>query len=200
MLNNAQRNKLNFLTSKIQECQKCVNLCQNGMAVPYWTEYSKYMIIAESPGRNEVRKNARTPLIGKAGRLLFRFLARKKISLKREDFLILNTVQCRPVVANNKNGKPSKKESRNCRFWVEKYIEVFEPKIILAFGNYALSYFVDNNLGITRESGSVYDLPNGVKLIPCIHPASLLYGDFHKDLLIESLIIFRNEIDKIKEK
>jgi uracil-DNA glycosylase family 4 len=127
MLSKEQIKKLTFLTSKIQKCRKCKLLHKNGMAVPYWTPHSRIMIMAESPGKDEVRKNLRTPLVGKSGRLLFRELKKKNIGLSREDFLILNTVQCRPVV-NNRNGKPSIKEIETCKFWTDKYIKVFKPK------------------------------------------------------------------------
>jgi DNA polymerase len=195
MLSKGQMKKILFLNESIQKCRRC-EIWKNGMAVPYWTENSKIMIMAEAPGRDEVRKNLRTPLVGKAGRLLFGELRRKKIGFIREDFLLLNVIQCRPVI-RGRNGKPSPEETNNCRFWVEKYIKVFNPKIILALGNYALSYFLESHSGTTKESGTVISLENDIKIIPCLHPASLLYNPENIHIFRSSLIILREEVEKI---
>ena len=69
MLSKSQIRKLEFLDKKIQECKKCKNLYLNGMAVPFWTRNSRFLMIAEAPGKDEVKEDTRTPLVGKAGRL-----------------------------------------------------------------------------------------------------------------------------------
>jgi len=190
MLNKTQIKKLAFLSTKIQECKKCKDLYKNGMAVPYWSEFSEIMVIAEAPGESEVRKNMRTPLVGKAGRLFFSELKRKSIGFKREDLLILNTIQCRPVV-NGRNGKPSKENQANCLFWINKYIEIFRPRVILTVGKYAMDAFIESEFGIKEECGRVYSIEilDGLttKIIPCIHPASVLYSKSNIDYLRISL-------------
>jgi|GEM_PF-5175560 len=195
MLTQSQIKKLSYLNKKIQSCHKCKNLWRNGKAFPYFTKFSQLLAIAEGPGKEEVQEDYQTPLIGKAGRLLFRELGRKEINLKRKDFMILNTVQCRPVI-DGKNGKPSLEEIENCKFWTSKYIEIFSPEIIIAFGNYALNYFFEDNLGITKESGFVRHLDNGTKVIPCLHPASLLYSSDNLSLFRHSLKVFKEETIK----
>ena len=188
MLSKDQIKKLSFLNEKIQKCQKCQNLFKNGMAVPYWTKSSKFIMIAEAPGKNEVKEEFRTPLIGMAGRLIFTEL--KKKNIKRKDFLILNTIQCRPVI-NGYNGKPSPEETENCKFWVSKYFQVFKPKLVFLLGGYALNYFFEDNLGITKENGTILTL-DGVKFIPCLHPAYVLRNK-------KEILSFRKAIRVLKE-
>jgi len=201
MLTGKQIKKLNFLNESISKCKKCERLYHFGKAYPYFTRHSKYLAMAEAPGEIEVQDNYQTPLVGRAGRKLFSELSRHKINLKRKDFVLLNTVQCRPV-ENGKNGKPTEEEIENCRFWTERYIEVFEPKLILALGNYALRYFFDDVEGITHESGNIRILTdknaNTIKVMPCLHPASLLYSTENFKLFRSTLKAFKKEASLLK--
>lgn len=176
MLTNSQLRKLSFLNKKIKECDLCERICNNGKAFPFFSRSSKYLMMAEAPGEEEVQKDKQTPLVGTSGVRLFNELSKHKLKFKRKDFLILNTIQCRPVV-NGKNGKPTKSEIENCKIFTSRFIEVFEPKVILALGNYANKYFFEDDWeGISIENGRVRVLESGIKVIPCFHPAAILYS------------------------
>lgn len=54
--------------------------------------------------------------------------------LKRENFLIMNSVNCRSK-KGNKNITPSEHHRTCCRPWLRKYIKVFKPDKILLMGN-----------------------------------------------------------------
>ena len=191
-MNQRQLRKLEILTKKILKCEKCSRLRKNGIAIPYWTKRSKYIILAEAPGKEEVIES--TPLIGESGKLLFKEL--KKLSLRREDFIILNTTQCRPV-ENNCNGKPTIAEMKNCKFWVEKYLEVSKIKYLIAFGNYAMQYLFEENSGIMSKCGTIRDY-NGIKVFPSIHPANVLYNSENITFLRKSLKAFKKEIKNVR--
>jgi len=181
--------RLKILNEQIIRCKKCPRLRPNGMAIPYWTKKSKYLGLAEGPGKVEVEE--KTPLIGPAGDIFIKGI--KEIGFKREDFVILNSVQCRPVVGK-RNGKPTFDEMINCRFWVNKYVEVSRPEKILAMGNYAVySLFGTGNSlgGITASSGKFIGNYANIPVYACIHPASLLYNDDNKILFKKSLKNFK---------
>ena len=110
--------RLIYLSQNIYRCKKCARLRPNGIAVPYWTMKAKYLALAEAPGEKEVK--AETPLVGPAGEKWEGEI--KRIGLEREDFILINSVQCRPII-NGRNGKPTFEEIINCRFWVNKYIK-----------------------------------------------------------------------------
>lgn len=190
MLDQTQINKLTFLTNNITRCRICKRICKNGIAIPYWSKKSKFMIMAEAPGFEEIKEENQTPLVGRAGRFLFGAL--NKYGLERDDFLILNTIQHRPV-ENGRNGKPREGEIENCRFWVSKYIQVLDPEFIIAFGNYSLYYFFKENSGIMKQCGSVREW-DGRKIIPCIHPASVLYNPENKKLFMKATKRFKKEM------
>jgi len=190
-LNSTQIGKLEFLSEKIELCNKCKRLRKNGIAIPYWSKRSKYLMLAEGPGGDEVKEENRTPLVGKAGRLCFKVL--NDFGFKREDFLIINCVQCRPLNEYGGNGKPLPGEIENCNFWFRKYLEVLNPPIILALGGYAFNKITKSNIGITKVSGKLI-YSSGFNVIPCIHPASVLYSPENKRLFVESLKNFKKEV------
>jgi len=182
--------RLKILDEYIQKCKKCPRLRSNGMAIPYWNIKSRYLALAEAPGKEEVEQ--KTPLIGPAGDIFIKGI--RKLGLKREDFVLLNSVQCRPVVGG-RNGKPTCDEIINCRFWINKYIKVSKPEKILAMGNYAVySLFGTGNSlgGIMASSGKFIGDYKNIPVYACIHPASLLY---HND----NLTLFRKSLNKFKE-
>lgn len=188
--NRRKFDRLTYLSENIPRCKKCARLRQNGMAIPYWNMSSKYLALAEAPGREEAL--AETPLVGSAGKKWEKEINR--LGLEREDFVLINSVQCRPVV-DGRNGKPTLTEIENCRFWVNKYIEVIRPEKILAMGNYAVwSLFKTGNTlgGIMGSSGKFIGNYMNIPVWACIHPASLLY---HND----NLGLFRKSLKKFKE-
>ncbi len=182
----SQQRKLKFLTENISRCKKCSRLRPNGIAIPYWNSSSKYLMLLEAPGKEEVIRNE--PVVGDAGQKLFREI--KPLGLYRKDFLIINSVQCRPV-EEKRNGKPTYDEIDNCKFWIEKYISVFDPYFMIAFGNYAMYTLFGEKTGITHSSGKprIY---KGTNIMPCVHPSALLYGD-------ERLKLFRKSIKEFKK-
>jgi len=182
--------RLKILDEHIQKCKKCPRLIPNGIAIPYWNIKSRYLALAEAPGKEEVEES--TPLIGPAGDIFIKGI--KRLGFKREDFALLNSVQCRPVVGK-RNGKPTCDEIINCRFWVNKYIEVSRPEKILAMGNYAVySLFGTGNSlgGIMASSGKFIGNYGNIPVYACIHPASLLY---HND----NEVLFKKSLRKFKE-
>ena len=187
---NKKLKRLIYLTENISRCKKCSRLRPNGMAIPYWNMKSKYLALAEAPGREEIK--AETPLVGPAGDKWEKEIER--LGFEREDFVLINSVQCRPVV-NGRNGKPTFNEMINCKFWVNKYIEAVRPEKILAMGNYAVwALFETGNTlgGIMVSSGKFIGNYRNIPVYACIHPASLLY---HND----NLSLFRRSLKKFKE-
>jgi len=190
--------KLKILDKKIVECNKCSNLRKNGIAIPSWTKDSKYGVILEAPGREEIEVGVANgtgrgiPLVGAAGRLMWNKIWNMG-ALERKDFLVINTVQCRPV-KDGKNGKPIFSEIRNCNFWVKRYIEASGIEKWLVCGNYAYYYFQGIDKGITHRCGGMEQLKffgnMDLLLYPCVHPASLLYpaGAKSNKLLLENSI------------
>jgi uracil-DNA glycosylase family 4 len=88
-----------------------------------------WMIIGEAPGQEEDRQGE--PFVGRAGKLLDQMLI--AIGLDRSSVYIANVLKCRPP--NNRD--PSQEEAAACRRFLERQIDLIQPKIVLAVGRIA---------------------------------------------------------------
>ena len=167
-----KKRKLELLGQQIQGCKDC-NLYENGRAKPYWSEKSKYMLILEAPGGQEVENNE--TLIGKTGIMWWDLAA--EYQLLKEDFIILNSVNCR-VVNKGKNGKPSEYHRNQCRQWLKAYIRVSAPEKIVLMGNYAM-HTITTQWGISKYNNSLTEeniFGIDVRVIRSYHPSSMIYN------------------------
>lgn len=175
MLSNKQIRMLQLLDEKVKTCSLCP-LHNNGIAIPYWRPEAKYVIIGEAPGYNEVRQQ--TPFVGAAGNILTTALA--DMGFSSTEFLIINTVQCRPV-SGNRNGKPNEDQIMICQNYLRKYIKVVNPEKILCLGNYAKYIFTNRIGGILNQRGTFneFSLEGSNEKYPVlftVHPAYCIYN------------------------
>jgi DNA polymerase len=188
MLTDKQIKLLKLLCTQIYTCKKC-GLYVNGRATPYWTPSSRYLIIGEAPGYHETRSNI--PFVGSAGKVLTDVLT--ELNYKREDFCIINSVNCRPV-EGMRNGKPIPEELDLCQDWLRKFIKVINPEKIICLGNYAKYFFTKNTYGVLRERGNIkiFNLDNKeIPYIVTVHPAYCLYNDQGIEILKTDFSTFK---------
>jgi len=109
---------------------------------------------------------------------------------KREDIFITNIVKLRPP--NNRN--PTQEEIKSFAPFLDKQIEVINPKIICYLGNFSTGYIMkkfnlSNKLqGISKIHGQVFSVSTlfgTIKIIPLYHPAVVTYDANMKDVLKE---------------
>ena len=128
------------------------------------------MFVGEAPGANEDKLGL--PFVGQAGKLLDKLLV--EIGLERSDVFICNTLKCQPP--GNRDPQPNEIES--CHDYLERQVELIEPKLICTLGNFATKLLRGDNTGISRLHGQVQEQPVGartVRLYPLYHPAAALY-------------------------
>jgi uracil-DNA glycosylase family 4 len=192
MLDDRQIRLLELLEDQINNCNKCP-LLYTRKCLPYWTPLSKYLIIGEAPGANEVGNE---PFIGTAGNKLWNIM--DKHYFRKEEFAIINSIQCRPVTATGSNGKPKSSHMENCRPWIRKFIRILEPHRVLLLGNYAKSVFEENNpsMGGIMGLNGTYRMNNlyieNLPVVYSVHPSMCIYkGKEGEQLLEKSIIIFK---------
>jgi uracil-DNA glycosylase family 4 len=125
------------------------------------------MFVGEAPGAEEDRQGL--PFVGRAGGFLTELL--EGIGLKREDVFIANVLKCRPPG----NRDPQPEEIDSCRPYLEKQVELIEPRVIGTLGNFATKLLTGNPTGITRVRGTAQEHVIGgrpVYLLPLFHPAA----------------------------
>lgn len=130
-----------------------------------------WLIVGEAPGAEEDRRGE--PFIGRAGKLLDEML--RAIGQSRESVFIANILKCRPP--NNRD--PRQEESAACRPYLERQIELVQPKIILAVGKIAAQNLLGSDEPVGRMRGRHHDL-GGIPLVVTYHPAYLLRSPSQK--------------------
>jgi uracil-DNA glycosylase family 4 len=127
------------------------------------------MIIGEAPGRDEDAQGA--PFVGESGQLLDRML--KAIGRDESNVYISNVIFWRPPG----NRDPSSEEILACKPFIERLIELVQPKVIACAGKHAAATLLGTTQGITRTRGRWHEYRRGdlvIPAMPLLHPAYLL--------------------------
>jgi len=136
------------------------------------------MLVGEAPGAEEDR--AGLPFVGRSGQLLDRILA--AIGLDRNSAYIANVIPWRPPG----NRDPSPLETEICRPFIERQIELANPKVLVTLGNPSTKLLLKTQTGIMRLRGNwtSYLTASGIEIpaMPTLHPAYLLRNPGHKKL------------------
>ena len=145
-----------------------------------------WLIIGEAPGADEDRQGE--PFVGRAGQLLTQML--RAIGLAREEVFIANILKCRPP--NNRDPKPE--EVTACRSYLNRQIELLEPKIILALGRIAAQSLLQTDTPIGKMRGHLYHLEDyNIPTVVTYHPAYLLRSPKEKRKVWEDLKFARQQ-------
>jgi DNA polymerase len=127
------------------------------------------MFVGEAPGHHEDLQGL--PFVGRAGQLLDELLG--EIGLARKDVFVANVLKCRPPG----NRDPQPEEIDTCKPYLNRQIELIEPKVICTLGNFATKLLTRSNRGITAVHGrpQVHELGGRtVRVYPLYHPAAAL--------------------------
>ncbi|HIM63443.1 MAG TPA: uracil-DNA glycosylase [Dehalococcoidia bacterium] len=133
------------------------------------------MFIGEAPGFQEDRKGR--PFVGPAGKLLDGLLA--SIGTNRDDVFIANMIKCRPP----DNRDPAPAELAACTKYLDRQIELVNPKLIVTLGRFAFGRYFPGE-GITKARGRLRE-KDGRKIFPVLHPAAVLRRDELRPTMIE---------------
>ena len=124
------------------------------------------MFIGEGPGADEDAQGR--PFVGRAGQLLDKQITAMK--LKREQVYIANIAKTRPPG----NRVPTPDEAELWLPWLQRQIQIIQPKVIVTLGATSAKYLLDNpKFAITRERGKWREYL-GIALMPTFHPAYVL--------------------------
>ena len=188
---------LSELCQRIALCQKCEALAKSRTrAVPGdGPEGADLMFIGEAPGWYEDQQGI--PFVGPAGLFLEQLLA--SISLKRDQVYIANVIKCRPP--SNRDPLPS--EVHNCCEWLDRQIEIINPKIIVTLGRYSMAMFFSGK-SISKIHGTAQKRGD-IIYYAMYHPAAALHQQslrrvIEEDMLkIPSLLAQAESVPEVKQ-
>lgn len=148
------------------------------------SHYAKIMFVGEAPGKNEAATGR--PFCGAAGKVLDELL--ESAGIKRGDVYITNIVKDRPPF----NRDPLPEEIAVYGSFLDRQIEIIQPKVIATLGRYAMRYIMEkfdlhDKLGpISALHGKVFPAhaPYGeISIAVLYHPAVAVYNVHTKDEL-----------------
>jgi DNA polymerase len=151
------------------------------------------MIVGEGPGAQEdiIGK----PFIGRAGKLLDKML--ESINLDRKKVYISNIVNYRPP----ENRRPTDLEISRYLPYIQKHIEIINPKILFLLGSTALNTLIGDEKVISVARGKWIQKEIGtIKpwIIVSFHPAFLMRQPQQKKLAWIDLKMIRDKIKNFK--
>jgi DNA polymerase len=124
------------------------------------------MFVGEAPGADEDAQGV--PFVGRAGRLLTDIIT-KGMGIERREVVIANVLKCRPP----ENRDPTPEEKRTCTPWLDRQIELCDPKVLIPLGRHAAMHLLGVEESMGRMRGRVHEV-RGRKLVATYHPAYLL--------------------------
>jgi uracil-DNA glycosylase len=165
-----RREDLVALYREASGCVRCpLHLGRTNVVFGNGNADADLMFVGEAPGHHEDLQGL--PFVGRAGQLLDDLLG--EIGLSRKDVFVANTLKCRPP--GNRDPQPD--EIDTCKPYLNRQIELIEPKVICTLGNFATKLLTRSNRGITSVHGrpQVHELGGRtVRVYPLYHPAAAL--------------------------
>ncbi|MFO1219077.1 MAG: uracil-DNA glycosylase [Burkholderiaceae bacterium] len=166
------------LRERVASCRAC-KLCEGRRHTVFGVGHPQahWMIVGEAPGEQEDRLGE--PFVGPAGELLDRMLqalglTRGEAGPERQVF-IANTLKCRPP----RNRNPEPEELALCGAFLQRQIELVNPKLILAMGRFAVQMLLASSEPIGRLRGRVHRYRER-PVVVTYHPAYLLRSPAEK--------------------
>ena len=156
---------------------------------------AKIMFVGEGPGKNEAETGR--PFCGAAGNILTELI--ESIGLKREDVYITNIVKDRPP--NNRDPLPE--EIRVYAPFLDRQIDIIQPKIIATLGRYSMGYIIQKFKliwglkPISQIHGKVFDAKasyGDIKIITLYHPAVALYQNSLKQQMFKDFEVIKHAL------
>ena len=160
----------------VHDCTRCPLHQARTRAVPgEGNPEAEMMLIGEGPGFHEDRQ-AR-PFVGASGKFLEELLG--SIGYKRADVFIANVIKCRPP----RNRDPQPEELAACRDYLDRQIELVDPKVIVTLGRFSMvRYFPGES--ISRIHGQPKRVGDRL-IVPMFHPAAALHQPKWRPQIVE---------------
>ena len=153
---------------------------------------SKIMLLGEAPGFNEDQEGL--PFVGRAGALLDKMLA--SINLDRKNVYISNIINYRPP----ENRRPTDEEIKRYLPFLEKHIEIINPKILVLLGSTAMNALIGSEVVISKVRGNWIEKKFGkckTSIIVTFHPAFLMRQPAQKKMAWIDLKMIRDKKAKL---
>jgi DNA polymerase len=179
------------LRAEVSVCTRCeLSRGRTQTVFGVGNTHAELLVIGEAPGADEDRQGE--PFVGRAGQLLNSML--RAMGNPRASVYIANMLKCRPP--GNRDPKPD--EVASCHPYLQRQLELLQPRLILAVGRIAAQNLLATDTAIGRLRGQVHRF--GMRATPLIvtyHPAYLLRSPAEKRKAWVDLKFARAELARL---
>ncbi len=192
----SQAGTLDDLRSQLAEFDGCnLKFTAKSLVFADGNPEADVMLVGEAPGRDEDLEGL--PFVGRSGKLLDRMLA--AIGLDRQSVYIANVIPWRPPG----NRTPTPHETEICRPFIERQIELANPRVLIALGGPSAKLLLKSSEGILRLRGGwkTHVTASGtvIPAMPTLHPAYLLRNPAHKKLAWRDFLEVKARLRELRQ-
>lgn len=179
---------LPVLRQAVQQCRGC-DLYRNATQAVFGEIEEKsrtgqrgvaVVMIGEQPGDKEDIEGR--PFVGPAGRLLDQCL--EEASIERSQVYVTNAVKhfkWEPRGKRRIHEKPTMREIKACRPWLDAELEALTPKLIVCLGATAAQALLGSSFKVTKQRGTLQYVEGLAPIIATVHPSSILRAQTEED-------------------
>jgi DNA polymerase len=178
------------LREAVRTCAAC-GLCRQRKQAVFGVghESAPWLFVGEGPGAEEDEQGE--PFVGQSGRLLDAMLASIGLARGREAY-IANVVKCRPPG----NRTPTPEEAAACAPFLDRQIELVQPKLIVALGKAAALRLLGTDASLGSLRGRMHRY-RGTPLVVTYHPSYFLRTPQEKGKGWEDLVFARRTMREL---
>ena len=156
------------LADLVSRCVACPELVASRTRVVPGTvpgRHADVLLVGEAPGAQEDETGV--PFVGRSGALLDRLLT--EAGLPRERVAVANVLKCRPP----QNRRPRRREVVRCRPWLERQLELVDPRVVVALGGTAAEWFfgATARIAVLRQAEQHHA---GRRVVVTYHPSAAI--------------------------
>jgi DNA polymerase len=180
------------LRAEVSGCTRCeLSRTRTQTVFGVGDPQAELLVIGEAPGADEDRQGE--PFVGRAGQLLNSML--RAMGTARERTYIANVLKCRPP--GNRDPKPD--EVACCMPYLQRQVELLQPRLILAVGRIAAQNLLATDAPLARLRGRLHAFgASGRPLLVTYHPAYLLRSPIEKRKAWIDLKFARAELARLR--
>jgi len=149
---------------------------------------AKVMFLKESPGATEDELGEF--FVGRSGNLLTKMIE-NVLNISPKDIYITNIVKC-----ISPKGIISNEHVNYCKSYLDKQIDLIKPKLIVALGEAAYSYYTNDNTSFSEIRGKVINY-NDFDIICTYEPSFLLRNPSSKKEAYQDMLKIKSLMEKM---
>ena len=182
-MKNSRIQSFRELAAEAAACTQCPAMCGRSAVLSELngSPNARIMFIGEAPGRKGADRT-RMPFSGdQSGANLERFLG--SIKLTRKEIFITSAALCNPRSESGANRRPTQRELTNCSSFLQRTIELVDPRVIVTLGSVALEALKriqSHELSLKTSAAQIHSWNNRV-LVPIYHPSPQVLASHRRE-------------------